>query len=126
MAILPDPVDGGLYTRLADSSIIAMTTSSAPLISGEATSFLATGASGPNIVRVELSIDNGDWQLAQAADGTFDSNDEGFTFDSRLTAGQHTVKARAVDATGKVEQHLALMTFSIANQRSIYLPLVIR
>jgi len=126
MVILPDPVDGGLDTWLTNRSSTWATSSSQPLISGEATSFLADGSCGPNIIKVEVSLDDGDWQPAQAVDGVFDSCDEGFAFNDKLVPGQYTVKARAIDANGKVEQHPAILTLSIADQHVLYLPLIAR
>lgn len=126
MAILPDPVDGGLDTWLTSRSSTLATAASQPLISGEATSFLASGASGPNIVQVEVSIDDGAWQPAQAIDGAFDSGNEGFAFNGKLVPGQHAVKARAIDANGKVEQHFAALALSMADQHALYLPLMAR
>jgi hypothetical protein len=126
MLIVPDPVDGGLDTWLTSISSSTMATHSGPLVSGEATSFLANGANGPNIAGVEVQLDEGEWQLAQAVDGAFDSPDEGFTFDTRLTPGQHTIKARAIDAGGKIEQRPAILALTIADQHLVYLPLTIR
>ncbi len=126
MAIVPDPLDGGLDTWLTTTSSGTMAASSEPSVSGEATSFLANGANGPNIARVEVQLDEGEWRLAQAVDGAFDSCDEGFTFDTRLAPGQHTIRARAIDANGKVEQRPAVLLLSITDRHAVYVPLIIR
>lgn len=123
-AIMPDPVDGGLDTQLTGASANAMAASSQRLISGEATSFLLDGLNGPSIMKVEIQVDDGAWQLAQAIDGNFDSSDEDFTFDVSLAAGMHILKARATDATGRVEQHPAILDLSVVQLRMIYLPVV--
>ncbi|MBP7688030.1 MAG: hypothetical protein KA765_08985 [Thermoflexales bacterium] len=126
MLIVPDPVDGGLDTWLTTTTAGTLGCCSNPMISGEATSYLTNGAPGPHIVDVEVQIDDGEWQTAQAADGAFDSAAEDFTLAARLTPGLHMIKARAADASGKVEQRPAQLTLTIADQHFVYLPLTTR
>jgi len=126
LLIVPDPTDGGLDTWLATDSLAGITCRSELPIVGEATSYLTSGATGPNIVRIEVQLDGGIWQLAQAADGEFDSNAESFAFSAQLTPGPHTIKARATDANAKIEQHPATLAVTIAEQHCLYAPLILR
>lgn len=126
LLIVPDPIDGGLDTWLAADSLAGMTCRSGFPIVGEATSYLSGGAAGPNIVRIEVQLDDGVWQLAQAADGEFDSTTESFAFNAQLTPGSHTIKARATDANAKIEQHPATLAVTIAEQHCSYAPLIVR
>jgi hypothetical protein len=51
--------------------------------------------------RVDVALDYGDWDLAFAEDGMFDSPAESFRFEAEdVAAGEHTVAVRATDRAG--------------------------
>jgi hypothetical protein len=51
--------------------------------------------------RVEVAVDYGDWDLAFAGDGMFDSPSESFGLDVKdVTVGEHAVAVRATDRAG--------------------------
>lgn len=55
------------------------------------------------IVRVEYRVNDGNWQLATATDGAFDSASENFIFTlSGLAEGRYDIEIRAVNSAGKV------------------------
>ncbi len=106
VAVVPDPIDGGLDTWLAPS---------APELSGSgwsahgiASSYNADGTPGRPIARVEYRVDSGAWEVAQPQDGAFDSSAERFVIPV-WRSGTRFLEARAVDASGKVEQNVAGM-----------------
>gem|GEM_PF-4743484 len=78
-----------------DPVFLDPTSSRSPEIVGQAED------SGSPIVRVEYSIDSGDWLPATALDGDFDSPEEDYSIClTALSEGEHIVEARAVDAAG--------------------------
>ena len=65
------------------------------------------------VAAVEYRVDGGEWSVAQATDGSFDSPGEDFSFTiAPLADGSHTVQARAADAAGNVSAPAA-DTFAI-------------
>jgi hypothetical protein len=122
-AVLPDPIDGGLDTRLEPPVAGMPGGGSSTVVRGEASSLNADGTPGPVVTRVEYRVDGGAWQAAQPQDGAFDSADEAFAVPLALQSGTHLVEARAIDVTGKIEQHLASQSISI-DRYGVFIPLI--
>jgi hypothetical protein len=84
------------------------------------------------IVRVEFQVDySGEWLLATAVDGSFDSAEEEFTFTTpELSPGTHVVEARAMNSVGQTETHPASDSLEVASQgggtNQVFLPLVVK
>ncbi|HJW82757.1 MAG TPA: hypothetical protein VJ754_00490, partial [Anaerolineae bacterium] len=124
IAVVPDPVDGGLDTWLDPLASQAPGPGIAARVGGTATSFKADGTPGAAIVRVEYRVDGGAWLTAQPQDGAFDSEAETFSVLLRLPGGAHLLEARAIDATGKVEQKPA--SVQLAGSYQVFVPVVQR
>jgi hypothetical protein len=61
-----------------------------------------------------------------AEDGAYDSDYESFTLPiGSLKAGTYLVQARAVDVDGSVEVNFASQQVTVANLRTIFLPVVL-
>jgi hypothetical protein len=106
-AVVPDPIDGGLDTWLEPPVADWPGGSSASVVHGLASSFNADGTPGAAIARVEYRINGGDWLAARAQDGAFDAAEEGFSLPLDRSGGAHGIEARAIDASGAVEQNVA-------------------
>jgi hypothetical protein len=118
--VLPDPIDGGLDTRL-EPPLAGLPGGASPHdIRGVASSFNADGTPGAAIQRVEYRIDSGRWQMAQAEDGSFNDVEESFTLTVALLGGVHLIEARAVDVNGRTEQNMARLELSI--NHTVFLP----
>jgi len=116
-----DPVDGGLNTELNQLSG-AVRIGNPSVIHG-----MAYHLEGETIVGVEYRINGSPWQPAVAQDGAFDSDYEPFSVDiSTLEAGTFLLQARASDASGYVETNFASEEFTVVEEHTIFLPLVIR
>ena len=124
IAVVPDPVDGGLDTWLEPLASQAPGPGMPARVSGTATSFEADGTPGAAIARVEYRVDGGAWLTAQAQDGAFDSEAETFSVSPRLPGGTHLLEARAIDATGKVEQKTA--SVQLTGSYQVFVPVVQR
>jgi len=59
------------------------------------------------ITKVEFRIDGGAWQDAFADDGTFDEDEEAFSFTVSLANSTHVIEARGTNSVGNVETTLA-------------------
>ena len=83
-------------------------TNASPTITGNALD------AGSMIGTVEYQLDGGAWNAASPADGSFDSNDENFTFSpSGLSDGSHTVNVRSTDSLGNTTAIVASATFVV-------------
>ncbi|HEY73552.1 MAG: hypothetical protein DRJ03_20720 [Chloroflexi bacterium] len=116
-----DPIDGGLNTELHQLSGAA-STGNPVNING-----MAYHLQGGIITSVEYRINGGDWQLASAQDGAFDSDYEPFTLSTdSLAAGTYVIEARAADGEGNTEVNFPSYGFTVAEEHFIFLPLVVR
>ncbi len=67
-----------------------------------------------NISNVQYRINGGSWQNATPTDGSFDSPNENFTFQTgNLSPGTYTIEARAIDELGQVDTTPASDTVTI-------------
>jgi hypothetical protein len=63
--------------------------------------FTGSASDESDISAVEYRVDDGDWTVATASDGAFDSPAEDYTFTTAsLADGEHTVYVRATDSAG--------------------------
>jgi hypothetical protein len=118
IAIL-DPVDGGLNTELWPDAHVS---------GGEASTIggVAYDLQGSAIADVQYRVDDGAWQSVSADDGAYDSDYEFFILPiGSLKAGTYLVQARAVDVDGSVEVNFASQQVTVANVRTIFLPIVV-
>ncbi|MBL7063295.1 MAG: hypothetical protein ISS49_03670 [Anaerolineae bacterium] len=119
IAIL-DPVDGGLNTELVQPS--------GYVSGGEASTIggVAYDLQGGVIADVQYRVSGGAWQSISAQDGAYDSDYESFTLEiGSLEAGTYLIEARAADADGNVEVNFASQQVTVANVRTIFLPIVV-
>jgi hypothetical protein len=123
VAVIPDPVDGGLDTWLAPPAGLP-SGGSPQSIHGFASSFQTDGTPGAALARVEYRINGGEWRIARAQDGAFDSAEEDFFFEQSLTGGAYLIEARAIDVNGKAEQNVARLSIHI--NYSSFIPIVQR
>lgn len=116
-----DPIDGGLNTELHKLSGAAST--GAPVnVNGT-----AYHLEGGTVASVEYRINSGLWRPASAQDGAFDSDYESFTISiGSLEAGDYLIEARAADGEGNTETNFPSYGFTVAEEHSIFLPLVVR
>lgn len=113
IAVVPDPVDGGLDTWIDPASAAASNSDEQILLQGIASSYNADGTPSAAVTRVEYRVDAGAWQTAQPQDSAFDGAEEGFIILLDLLGGDHLIEARASDAQGKVEYHVASILVSV-------------
>ena len=67
-----------------------------------------------HIVFVEYRIDTGAWTMAEATDGDFDELIEDYTFTTpSLVDGEHTIGARAIDASGNITASYAQTNITV-------------
>ncbi|HLF25566.1 MAG TPA: hypothetical protein VJG32_04470 [Anaerolineae bacterium] len=109
VAVVPDPIDGGLDTWLEPPAAGLPGGDGASALHGVASSFNADSTPGAIVARVEYRVNGGGWRAAQPHDGAFDSAEEGFTVSLDGWGGRYQVEARAIDANGKAEQNLAAL-----------------
>jgi hypothetical protein len=123
-----DPVDGAL-----DSALISRPT----IVPGnELNQFkgIAIAAYGdeitpdaPTVAEVQFSVDGGEWQVAVAHDGQFDSSQEDFDILlTDLADGPHSLTVRTVDSNGQVETNVETHHFQVETTFTLYLPVVQR
>ncbi len=124
IAVVPDPVDGGLDTWLEPSAGDPAAGTGTAAMAGIASSFNVDGTPGAAIARVEYRIDGGEWRLAQPQDGAFDGVEEGFSIPLDVPGDNRLLEARAIDVTGKTEQKLAALQISIGYY--VFLPILQR
>ena len=81
---------------------------------------------GGVIADVQYRVSGGAWQSISAQDGAYDSDYESFTLEiGSLEAGTYLIEARAADADGNVEVNFASQQVTVANVRTIFLPIVV-
>ncbi|MDY7041728.1 MAG: fibronectin type III domain-containing protein [Chloroflexota bacterium] len=84
------------------------------------------------IVRVDYRLNHsGEWLPATAADGSFDSAEEAFTFTTpELSQGTHVVEVRATNSMGQTEVYPASDSLEVVGQSGgdyrVFIPLVVK
>jgi hypothetical protein len=77
------------------------------------------------VAATEFRVDEGEWQSAEAVDGSFDQGVEAFSFaTAELSSGLHTIEVRSIDSRGQISLRYSAHTLEIQESHKIYLPLV--
>lgn len=123
-----DPVDGALDSALISRPAVVLGND---LNQFEGIAIAAygdeIGPDAPTVAEVQFSVDGGEWQVAVARDGQFDSSQEDFDVPlTDLADGLHSLTVRTVDSNGQVETNVETHQFQVETVFVLYLPVAQR
>ncbi len=100
-----NPADGAASDRRTSEPVLVDNTAPAVTVRVENARVLGEARDGASaVLRVEVSVDGGEWRPARADDAVFDEREERFSapLPTTLSAGEHVVGVRATDEAGNV------------------------